>query len=459
MKLIFSVVLCAFLTFSLSAKQEQLSKSNQKFRINQFFKNVDGLPKTKAKSHSIANTKELQALDSVKIDLTSFLGYIMTTQYTYDTRGNVINQMEIREQGDERLKTNETIYTYDNQNRVIEEENYFLNEENGEWVKNDKFVSTYEDDLLKVKIQYNDYDNTGEWIESTKYEYNYGQNDVLQEELTYYYYDGEWLASSKENYIYDNNGNLTEKQSSTNPDSWLVNLKVEYTYENGNMVNESHKSIESDITTEIEAFVFEYNEKNQVTNRKHYTLINDALTLQEEVSRVFDANGNIDSETTQEYSEESLQMENTTLINYSYNMDYTRDQLLVPDDSEDDFGNENFNNMPIAMTMKIWVIVNWMDGASGKLFYSPRTITLNVKDIKNSNINVYPNPTIDVLSISLENTTNSANIKIFDVFGKEVISQNLMNSNQINVKSLITGTYIYIINENGVSYSGKIIKE
>ena len=459
MKLLYSAVLCAFLTFSLSAKQEPISKPMQNIRINQFFKNVEGLPKSKVKSNSLASSKELQALDSVKIDLTAILGYTMITQYTYDSRGNVIKQLDIKEQADERIKTNETNYTYDNQNRLIEEENYFLNEENEEWVKSDKYVSTYESDLLKVKIQYNDYDNTGNWNESVKYEYNYGQDDLLQEELTYNYYDGEWLPSSKINYIYDENGNLTEKQTSTNPDSWVVNLKVEYTYDNGNMINESHKSIESDITTEFEAIVYEYNSNNQLTNKKHYTIIGDALTLQEDVTRVFDSNGNIDSETTQEYSEDTQTMENTTLINYTYNMDYTRDQLLVPDDTDEEFGAENFNNMPIAMTMKIWAVLNWIDGASGELFYSPKTITLNVKDIKKSNINVYPNPTVDVLSISLENTTNSADIKIFDVFGKEVISQNLINSNQIDVKSLITGTYIYVINENGVSYSGKIIKE
>jgi len=50
-------------------------------------------------------------------------------------------------------------------------------------------------------------------------------------------------------------------------------------------------------------------------------------------------------------------------------------------------------------------------------------------------------------------------VTIIDLNGRKVLSQDLMKSNQLNVKELQTGTYIYLINENGKSFGGKFVKE
>lgn len=75
-----------------------------------------------------------------------------------------------------------------------------------------------------------------------------------------------------------------------------------------------------------------------------------------------------------------------------------------------------------------------------------------------NNVSLYPNPTIDFLSIKSTNfdLTNSRVI-MFDMMGKKVIDQ--LYAEKVNVSNLNSGLYILNIqNENGIIYSTKVNK-
>jgi len=153
---------------------------------------------------------------------------------------------------------------------------------------------------------------------------------------------------------------------------------------------------------------------------------------------------------------------NTLKMSYSYDLTVDQDQLLLPYDDGDEFMSGSYSNMPIQFTMEIWydLLNDWLDlGITGDFYFNEKTITLNVKDIKNSNINIYPNPVIETINVDLDYKTSTADFKLFDLNGKEVKSQNLMKNNQVNIETLLPGTYVYIITENGIPFSGKILKE
>ena len=78
-------------------------------------------------------------------------------------------------------------------------------------------------------------------------------------------------------------------------------------------------------------------------------------------------------------------------------------------------------------------------------------------------IRVYPNPTTDLLTISIDDY-NSSNLMIsmFDITGKEVFNENIKdfsNERTINVKTLQSGIYILKLKGDNVSESRKIVKK
>ena len=105
---------------------------------------------------------------------------------------------------------------------------------------------------------------------------------------------------------------------------------------------------------------------------------------------------------------------------------------------------------------QIWVVVTNSSGCEGT-----DTVFIDFKLSINggltvSTISMYPNPTSDVINISVSNFTalGEVNVKILDITGKVVMSERLQgNSNTLNetydVSKLATGTYFVQFESNG----------
>ena len=83
---------------------------------------------------------------------------------------------------------------------------------------------------------------------------------------------------------------------------------------------------------------------------------------------------------------------------------------------------------------------------------------LSVEDFSISNFRVYPNPANDVISID-SNNIEISEIRMFDLLGKNVLSQNDIRGNTINVSNLNAGVYFMKIFADGNSVTKKIIIE
>lgn len=83
--------------------------------------------------------------------------------------------------------------------------------------------------------------------------------------------------------------------------------------------------------------------------------------------------------------------------------------------------------------------------------------TVSVNEVKkNIEMNIYPNPAQDVLTISSNEAINE--LFIYSI-GGSLIKKEMLNNNQIDISSLEKGMYFLLINsENGV-YKEKFIKE
>ena len=79
-------------------------------------------------------------------------------------------------------------------------------------------------------------------------------------------------------------------------------------------------------------------------------------------------------------------------------------------------------------------------------------LDINEKSI----VSVYPNPTSNNLFIHVSDDYNNASVKVLDVLGREVLSQNIYSSvvNAINIGLFNSGIY-YVIIDNGTGILNK----
>jgi len=85
---------------------------------------------------------------------------------------------------------------------------------------------------------------------------------------------------------------------------------------------------------------------------------------------------------------------------------------------------------------------------------------LSVTNASKNDFVVYPNPANDSISVTLSEGFKTGNVILYTVLGQKVLEEKITTqSSIISMKSLIKGTYLYKIESNGFSKSGKIVKQ
>ncbi len=89
-----------------------------------------------------------------------------------------------------------------------------------------------------------------------------------------------------------------------------------------------------------------------------------------------------------------------------------------------------------------------------------KTNGLTVNSFSKSDFIVYPNPTSDSISVALPGGFDSGTLIIYSDLGQKVLEKGIVKQSPlISLKSLNKGDYLYQIESNGFSKSGKIIKK
>ena len=85
---------------------------------------------------------------------------------------------------------------------------------------------------------------------------------------------------------------------------------------------------------------------------------------------------------------------------------------------------------------------------------------LSVLDFSKNDFVVFPNPASDSISVTLTEGFDTGTIILYTVLGQKVLEKKISSQSPIiSIKSLENGTYLYKIESNGFSKSGKIVKK
>ncbi len=166
---------------------------------------------------------------------------IATTEYTYDSKGNLVKEVYTKQSGEELKRKNIYVYTYDSNNNVIKmvqtnkdgdvsTTEYTSYDDKGNLLKSiytdadgetstTEYAYTYDNrgNLLKQSESYDDYTTTSE--------YTYDSNNNLVKEVQIEF--DEVMSTSE--YTYDSRGNLTKSVWTSSEDYVSTN---EYSYDN-----------------------------------------------------------------------------------------------------------------------------------------------------------------------------------------------------------------------------------
>ncbi len=487
MKKFLLLAIIFFLGFNIKAENSVELNSTQnekvtKYVLNKMNKKLFNL-KPNSKNHnevfknSIENSLQSQmtkmAIDSLIFDMRALMGDDAMFKFTlkYDNYSNIIEDDTYEGYNPETqsfILTEKTRMTYNSQNLMADEITEYFDEEMKNWYFGEKYNYYYDNNNELVEMTVANYYDT-EWIVENKTTYKYDENGNLIEENEYYVYEDEIELSDKTEYIYNSSNQIIEEISySYFMDEMYTTGKITYEYDNNNLIEKRiyEYSAENEEFNDINYTAYNYNENNyrETTESFYFDNGSQEWVVESKTDYIYDENGNVIEEI--EYGESELTGEYGPNIKteYTYDYDYSVDDLLLPESDEEDglfiFG---LKNMPLKTKLFLnFPVVGWTElGVGMDFFFSEKQFQVfgSVEPISKSKINIFPNPTTDILNIELENNGINSSIDIMDLQGKVLYSKELSNTNVVNVKELKTGTYIFLIKDNGNLFGGKFIKE
>jgi len=90
--------------------------------------------------------------------------------------------------------------------------------------------------------------------------------------------------------------------------------------------------------------------------------------------------------------------------------------------------------------------------------YLSKIASAGVSDLSKTSVKVFPNTTTGSITICLGNEFLKLNLKLFDMNGKRVMQQKIINNKIVDIKQLTDGLYFYnIYGNNETMQSRKII--
>ena len=126
---------------------------------------------------------------------------------------------------------------------------------------------------------------------------------------------------------------------------------------------------------------------------------------------------------------------------------------------EDFLGSVMFSVTDMDAVDSLYFIAK--NGGIEILKYNGCTITGIDNSLQFNNIELYPNPTKDIITINVNNEPEDMVLEIIDCYGKTLIKKNIIvKTENIDLQNLNNGLYIVVLTQNGKKiFSRKVLKK
>jgi hypothetical protein len=326
------------------------------------------------------------------------------------------------------------------------------------WSKRQKEVYTYNaDGYIRLKIDYSNINNVWRKQDSSLYNYDSNGNNTI---IYSYYFNGQdW--KKLDSIVNTYNGNISEYDYSYFNGIWslIYASKNIYTSDSngvkrlniGQTFNMNSKSFQNS-----DSLVYSYPAKNLIEiNAFNWDTVTNKWSSQssDSIGILFDSNNNMTTfsglETTSDTQNGKVLSTATIKVKevFTFNTDINTSNVIEPEYTLNTllaFHNQNeiTSNSKFELREAIWVQTD-----STTNYYSDTVLTHNTI-VADSDINIYPNPVSNFVTISMH---NNATLQIFSMSAEMLLSQQISNNESVSLIDIPEGIYLVkIITKNDV---------
>lgn len=380
--------------------------------------------------------------------------------------------------------SSKTEYTYDVEGFLIETVIYSLDSQ-GDWVEDSKEEYYYDNNDYLEEIIYSEYDDVlSTWEEVAKFEVTYGpvgsSTKIIQEDI-YVWNDmsNSWVKVYYSDLDYNLNGDLDKEEwfeYDFNTLQFQPILKLIYAYDtNGDLDNIHYYSYDENIMnyvlTEKDEYYYNTNQKLDKIERFSYDDQTNSWDEEAKIEYEYDSNGILDYEIYFTWDVNNNFWDPNEKFVYDYDVNFDNNDLILP--WPHFYVNETGATLEggflygIESTYFDYMLLKAEEYIHNDMlgfyeledehdyYYSTITITSKNANKMDNSIKLYPNPVKDKLFIA---GANNGKLELYDFTGK-LIFETTSSTNEINLSGLNPGHYIYKFQTQNRLYTGKIIKE
>ncbi|MDD3737786.1 MAG: T9SS type A sorting domain-containing protein [Lentimicrobiaceae bacterium] len=384
----------------------------------------------------------------------------------------------------------DTIYTYEDPNmmhrelRSYNQNAYMLTEvyqewRNNEWTDLNKNINTYDANNNLITELWQDWMNNN-WVNTEKYTFTYDANNNMLTRLCQGWNIDAWVDFAKTTYTYDANNNMLTELIQFWEGAWVNYEKITNTYDaNNNVLSILFQLWENNTWINDYIITATYDANNNLITAISQEWGYNAWENVEKIDATYDVNNNMLTLLYQEWAYNAWVNYEKHIYTYDANNNRTRELVQAWEGAwVNDFNytytyDEN-NNCTLAES-SYWMGDNWQqtngdlslfyNNMKSEIYFFCYKITATYKHfllLENerkelSNISIYPNPANNSFVVDVEGETT---VKLHNMLGKEVLSQNANGKTVINIGHLPNGVYnVQVFSGDKIIGYSKVVKQ
>ncbi len=343
----------------------------------------------------------------------------------------------------------------------------------GSWLHFSNIEYTFNENCMPTLVgsQVLDF-GSGVFVDSSRLTITYNGNNEPLENINELWNveSNSWENELRTTYIYNSENLTTTQNYEWQNEAWVL---VEVIIEEYDTQAMTYEVIYQDYVSATDTYVntgrnvIQYNNFERIDNILYYDwdIVEDDWVHRSRQTYVYDTNQLATQSILEDW--EGEQWVNDVLEVFTYDANHFLIETLKSDwniastsyetNSRELITNDEEGN-PIEMITQSYLFGSWVNSTRDRRTY-PDCLTLSDEEVAFEEINIYPIPATDELTI--ENTTQQDfALQLFDINGKLIKAEQLLNyRNNLDVSSLNSGVYILkLSNQSGV-YTKHIIKQ